>query len=209
MLTKDAAPARVSGVFMRRIAVILASAVVAGPLLAAGSAQAQDLTHGQVWIRSRDLTHGQVRIRSQDLSRGQVRSRSQDQHRDRNDVLIAVDKAAQRLTVTVSGRLRHRWPVSTGRDGGPPSGTFRPERLERSWFSRKYDWAPMPHAIFFHKGYAIHGTTHVARLGRRASHGCVRLHPAHAATLFALVRGAGMGRTTIVVSASRAFAARN
>ena len=60
----------------------------------------------------------------------------------------------------------------------------------------------MPHAIFFHKGYAIHGTDYVSRLGQPASHGCVRLHPSHAAALFALVRSQGMGRTRIVVSGS-------
>ena len=66
----------------------------------------------------------------------------------------------------------------------------------------------MPHAIFFHRGYAIHGTMYVSRLGRPASHGCVRLHPSHAAMLFALVRSEGMGRTRIVVSSSARFAER-
>jgi lipoprotein-anchoring transpeptidase ErfK/SrfK len=66
----------------------------------------------------------------------------------------------------------------------------------------------MPHAIFFHKGYAIHGTYYVSRLGRPASHGCVRLHPSHAATLFDLVRSQGVGRTRIVVSGSSIYAGR-
>jgi lipoprotein-anchoring transpeptidase ErfK/SrfK len=125
------------------------------------------------------------------------------------DVFIAVDKSTQRMSVLVNGREYYRWPVSTGTDGGPPSGHFQPERLERTWFSRRYDWSPMPHSIFFYKGFAIHGTNHVSRLGNRASHGCVRLHPAHAATLFALVREAGMSRTQIVISeSSRRFAGR-
>jgi lipoprotein-anchoring transpeptidase ErfK/SrfK len=80
--------------------------------------------------------------------------------------------------------------------------------MERMWYSRRYDWSPMPHAIFFHKGYAIHGTQHLSRLGSRASHGCVRLHPAHAAALFALVRDHGSRRTTIAVSGSTIFAGR-
>jgi lipoprotein-anchoring transpeptidase ErfK/SrfK len=124
----------------------------------------------------------------------------------RAEVFIAVNKSAQSMSVMVDGRERHRWPVSTGLDGGPPSGTYAPERLERTWYSRKYDWSPMPHAIFFHKGYAIHGTGYVSRLGRPASHGCIRLHPSHAAELFALVRSQGVGRTTIVVSASSRYA---
>jgi lipoprotein-anchoring transpeptidase ErfK/SrfK len=122
------------------------------------------------------------------------------------EVFIAVNKSAQSMSVVVDGRERYRWPVSTGRDGGPPSGTYSPQRLERTWHSRKYDWSPMPHAIFFHYGYAIHGTGYVSRLGRPASHGCVRLHPSHAAQLFALVRSEGMGRTRIVVSSSARFA---
>jgi lipoprotein-anchoring transpeptidase ErfK/SrfK len=53
--------------------------------------------------------------------------------------------------------------------------------------------------VFFHKGYAIHGTPHVSRLGRRASHGCVRLHPKNARILFSLVQTEGPGNTRIVV----------
>ena len=115
-------------------------------------------------------------------------------------VVVTVDKSSQSMSVVVDGREQYRWPVSTGLGGGPPSGTFRAERLERKWYSRRYDWSPMPHAIFFHHGFAIHGTYQVSRLGRPASHGCVRLHPSHAATLFALVQNRGMARTTIVVS---------
>jgi hypothetical protein len=44
----------------------------------------------------------------------------------------------------------------------------------------------MPHAIFFHYGFAIHGTNDLARLGGPASHGCIRLHPSHAAARIAL-----------------------
>jgi len=115
------------------------------------------------------------------------------------DVVISINKSSQRMAVIVDGATRHNWSVSTGLGGGPPNGAYRPQRLERIWNSRKYNWAPMPYAIFFHKGYAIHGTPHVWRLGRRASHGCVRLHPANAATLFALVRSHGAGNTRIVV----------
>jgi len=122
------------------------------------------------------------------------------------EVFIAIDKSSQSMSVVVDGRVRYRWPVSTGLGGGPPSGAYAPERMERVWHSRKYDWAPMPNAIFFHKGYAIHGTYVVSRLGRPASHGCVRLHPQHAATLFALVRSEGMGRTRIAVSGAARYA---
>jgi hypothetical protein len=117
----------------------------------------------------------------------------------RAEVLIRVDKADQRMTVVVDGFQRFSWPVSTGLGGGPPSGSYRPERLEREWYSRKYGWSPMPHSIFFHGGYAIHGTIYISRLGKRASHGCVRLHPDNAAILFGIVKREGVANTRIVV----------
>ena len=124
------------------------------------------------------------------------------------EVLVRIDKSSQRMSVAVNGAQRYTWAISTGLGGGPPSGTFQPERLERKWFSRKYDWAPMPHAIFFYHGFAIHGTNHVSRLGRRASHGCVRLHPSHAATLFALVQSHGKSNTRIVIGETGRYAGR-
>ena len=104
-------------------------------------------------------------------------------------IVVTVDKSAQRLTVAVDGAGRYRWPVSTGRWGySTPNGSYRPQRLERKWFSRKYDMSPMPYSIFFNEGYAIHGSYEVSRLGRPASHGCIRLSPSNAAVLFALVK---------------------
>jgi hypothetical protein len=104
-------------------------------------------------------------------------------------IVITVDKSAQQLTVSVDGFQRYEWPVSTARWGyRTPNGTYRPERLERKWFSRKYDWSPMPFSIFFDGGYAIHGSYEISHLGRPASHGCIRLHPENAAVLFGLVK---------------------
>lgn len=118
------------------------------------------------------------------------------------EVVIAIDKAAQRMAVMVDGKEEYVWKVSTGTGGGPKAGSYQPQRMEKTWFSRKYNMSPMPHAIFFHEGYAIHGTMYVSQLGNRASHGCVRLHPKNAATLFDLVRKQGMAATSIVVTHS-------
>ena len=116
------------------------------------------------------------------------------------DVLVVIDKASQRMSVSIDGRTRYVWPVSTGRSGyGTPSGRFRPQWMARTYFSKKYYDSPMPHSIFFYHGYAIHGTEYIHRLGGPASHGCVRLHPRAAATLFALVQNYGMHRTRIVI----------
>jgi lipoprotein-anchoring transpeptidase ErfK/SrfK len=107
----------------------------------------------------------------------------------RAEVVITVDKAAQRLNVDIDGSNRYEWPVSTARLGyRTPNGAYRPERLARKWFSRKYDWSPMPWSIFFDGGYAIHGSYETSRLGRPASHGCIRLHPNNAKILFELVQ---------------------
>ena len=113
---------------------------------------------------------------------------------------VNIDVADQSMEVYVDGRLRHRWPVSTGRDGfDTPSGSYRPQRLEKMWYSKQYDDAPMPNAVFFREGYAIHGTYETGRLGRQASHGCVRLAPRHAAALFDLVEDHGSKNTRINV----------
>lgn len=113
---------------------------------------------------------------------------------------VRVDIAAQRMKVTTSDGEVHDWKISSGRSGfRSPNGVYRPTRLERSWYSRKYGGA-MPHAVFFRGGYAIHGTTAVGALGRPASHGCIRLHPANAAKLFALVKKYGAGQTRIALN---------
>jgi hypothetical protein len=124
-------------------------------------------------------------------------------------LVIRVDKTQQQMSVVVDGVPRHVWPVSTGRAGyGTPSGAYRPQRLARTWFSRKYYNSPMPYSIFFHGGFAIHGSYEIARLGGPASHGCIRLHPSHAARLFALVNAEGMADTRIVVTGSEVAARR-
>ncbi|MCJ2102582.1 L,D-transpeptidase [Methylobacterium sp. E-046] len=122
------------------------------------------------------------------------------------DVLVSVDKGAQRMEVSVDGQPRYSWPVSTGvASYDTPSGSYRPFRMERTHFSREWDDAPMPFAMFFtNQGHAIHGTNHVRSLGRAASHGCVRLSVRNAATLFNLVKAQGIGRTRFVIEGADA-----
>jgi hypothetical protein len=116
------------------------------------------------------------------------------------ELLVNISKSQQRLSVTIDGAEAYRWPVSTGRRGHEtPAGKFRPIRLERHWYSHEYGLTPMPWAVFFHRGYAVHGTMEAYNLGHAASHGCVRLRPDNAATLFSLVRQQGTGNTRIVV----------
>jgi hypothetical protein len=115
-------------------------------------------------------------------------------------LVLKADLATQRLTVIERGKTKHTWAISSGRRGfATPTGTFRPQWAARMWHSRQYEWAPMPHAVFFHRGTAFHGTTATGLLGSPASHGCVRLAPAHAAQLFALVHRHGYASTKVVV----------
>jgi hypothetical protein len=117
------------------------------------------------------------------------------------NVVITIDKSTQHMSVSVDGSPRYDFAVSTGRAGyGTPNGTYHPQRMARSWFSKEYYNSPMPHSIFFHGGFAIHGSYEISRLGGPASHGCVRLHPSNAATLYALVQKEGMSNTSIVIT---------
>jgi hypothetical protein len=124
------------------------------------------------------------------------------------DVLIKVDKSAQRMLVTVDGKDLHSWPVSTGLPRyATPTGSFTPFRLEEDHYSKEWDDAPMPHSIFFTaRGQAIHGSDATRRLGSPASHGCIRLSRANAAVLFDLVREEGLKNTKIVVTGEEAAA---
>jgi L,D-transpeptidase-like protein len=95
----------------------------------------------------------------------------------------------------------YSWPVSTGKAGySTPSGSFTATSMNEIWYSKEWDNAPMPHAIFFMKdGHAIHGSYEVKNLGKPASHGCVRISPENAATLYALVEKTGLKNTQVVL----------
>ena len=117
-----------------------------------------------------------------------------------SSVSVSIDLSSQRMRVSVGGKQRYTWPVSTARPGyRTPTGSYHPIRLERTWYSTIYDNAPMPYSIFFRGGYAIHGTTEVRNLGRPVSHGCVRLAPGNARALFNLVLKYGRANTLITI----------
>ena len=113
-------------------------------------------------------------------------------------IVVHVDNSEQRMRVYVDGALAYLWKVSTARKGyRTPPGNYRVRRMERMWYSRKYDMSPMPYALFFRGGYAIHSTGSIRQLGRPASHGCVRLHPANARALYGLVKYYGGARVLV------------
>lgn len=107
----------------------------------------------------------------------------------------------QTMTVSENGFVKYRWKVSTARRGYvTPVGSWSAKWLSRDHRSKKYDDAPMPYAVFFNGGYAVHATFDLKRLGRPASHGCVRLHPENAAQFFTMTRQAGLANTRVVIT---------
>jgi hypothetical protein len=126
-------------------------------------------------------------------------------------LVIAVNKAskgpgAQTLTMYENGVEILKQKISTGREktekaksgrvylSTTPKGFFRPKSIYRDYLS--YTWnAPMPNAVFFIGGIALHATTksHYAELGTRASGGCVRLLLETSALIRSKVMDTGRG----------------
>jgi lipoprotein-anchoring transpeptidase ErfK/SrfK len=101
-------------------------------------------------------------------------------------IIVTVSKSDQHMIVTVDGKPRFKWSVSTGARGyATPSGHYKVSWLDEHHKSKQYNDAPMPYAIFFDEGKAIHGFA--GNVGGPASHGCVRLATGNAKTLFRLV----------------------
>jgi hypothetical protein len=115
-------------------------------------------------------------------------------------VQVSINLSTQTMNVQASNGESYSWPISSARAGYvTPRGVYSAKSLQAMHYSKKYHNSPMPHSIFFRGGYAIHGTYATAALGRPASHGCVRISPAHAARLYSLVRAEG---ATISISGS-------
>ncbi|GAA0538850.1 lipoprotein-anchoring transpeptidase ErfK/SrfK [Rhizomicrobium palustre] len=114
-------------------------------------------------------------------------------------------------------KLLHSFPVSTGQEAivaGPTgkllgthtnTGFFQldPERMYKRYTSQQWGH-PMPWAMFFNwehdglqTGLAIHSAVgdDIQLLGKRASAGCVRLHPQNAELLFRLIKAKYRGLT--------------
>ena len=121
-----------------------------------------------------------------------------------------------RKTATGGLALLYDWAASTGRERAEvtprgrrtftatPAGYYQldPDRMYRRYHSWSWD-QPMPNAMFFNwereglqTGLAIHAATgdDVAKLGSRASAGCVHLSPENAATLYQLIRSGYRGQ---------------
>ncbi|MEZ5899733.1 MAG: L,D-transpeptidase family protein [Hyphomicrobiaceae bacterium] len=121
---------------------------------------------------------------------------------------VSIDLASQTLTVREYGNVKYSWPISSGTASHPtPRGTFRPQWTAKMWYSRKYDNAPMPHAVFINGGVAVHATYATKYLGRPASHGCIRLAPSNAKTFYNLVHKHGLKMTRVSVYGTPKYSA--
>lgn len=129
-------------------------------------------------------------------------------YRDTCAVYLAISKAEQKARLFVNGNLHSEFLVSTGTGRGTPNFDRHPNgRIYNRYTSTRYpggDYAGlgnMPYAVFIEGGYAVHGTpkSNWSRLGTRASHGCVRVHPDNGYIFNQLVRTYGVRNTWITI----------
>ncbi len=123
-------------------------------------------------------------------------------------VFAYISRRKQTLTLYLGGEAVDVWPVSTGIGNRTPYiNKTATSRIYQRYTSSRYpggDYAGlgnMPYAVFIVGGIAIHGTpkSNWKRLGSRASHGCIRLHPEHAYAFNRLVRENGHTNVWILV----------
>lgn len=123
---------------------------------------------------------------------------------------VEIDKSVQTLYLYILGELKDSFLVSTGKGAKyetPEMGLHPRGPILTKYTSRKFPGGNyfglgnMPYAVFVKGGYAIHGTTrgNFSKLGKKASHGCIRLHPENAKVFNALVKTIGLNRTWVTV----------
>ena len=124
-------------------------------------------------------------------------------------LFAAINKSNQKMYLYIEGELIDSFKVSTGiKKYETPELDLRPSGpLFIKYRSKKFPGGNyqglgnMPYAVFLRGGYAIHGTTqgNLKKLGTRASHGCIRLHPNNAIIFYELVKKVGLGQTWLTI----------
>ena len=124
-------------------------------------------------------------------------------------VYAVVNKSEQRLYLYVKGALQNTWTASTGdAQHETPIWEGHPDgRIYDAYSSAAHPGGDykglgnMPYAVFLHGGYAIHGTPQAnwPKLGTKASHGCVRVHPDNAYIFNRLVRQYGVASVWVSI----------
>lgn len=142
-----------------------------------------------------------LRKKIQEAKRREKKARALALKRKQNHILALVDISSQKMQVYKGGKLLYSWLVSTARKGySTPTGRYKPQTIQKMHYSRLYHNSPMPYTVFFQGNYAIHGTHSIAKLGRKASHGCVRLHPKNAKVFYSMVKKFGKSNTEIKIT---------
>ncbi|PIP91757.1 MAG: hypothetical protein COW01_05220 [Bdellovibrionales bacterium CG12_big_fil_rev_8_21_14_0_65_38_15] len=131
------------------------------------------------------------------IQKGQSFDPSIDNLITKAGVVVVVDKSirtshrpsGQTATVYVDGHYYSEYDISSGTEelkettsgrkyvATTPVGIYRPIRAYKDYMSRTFLSAPMTWAVFFNGGIATHATTRgaYAKLGHRASGGCIRM----------------------------------
>ena len=111
-----------------------------------------------------------------------------------------VDLSEQRMHVYVDGKKKYTWVVSTGKRGWRTKpGWYTPFAQRKKFYSTKWRMS-LPYLTWIGSdGTAIHGTYLTSKLGRPASHGCIRLSIPNAAKFYRLVQSHGFWSTKVEV----------
>ncbi len=124
-------------------------------------------------------------------------------------IYAEINKQTQQLLLYIDGELVDTFLVSTGfgKYETPnlnlkPTGPVFTKYTSKKFPGGNYQGlGNMPYAVFVKGGYAIHGTTvgNFSKLGKKASHGCIRLHPTNAKIFSELVKKVGVADTWVTV----------
>ena len=124
-------------------------------------------------------------------------------------VWARISKKKQTLYLYEEGKLTDSFKVSTGMTGyETPLMDLRPNGpVYQKYTSKKFPGGDynglgnMPYVVFLRSGYGLHGTPrgNIPKLGHKASHGCIRLHPDNAKIFNELVRKVGLANTWITI----------
>lgn len=129
--------------------------------------------------------------------------------REQCPVYLDISKSSQSAYLYVNGVFQGEYLVSTGVPGrDTPDFDKHPDgRIYDKYTSTKFPGGDynglgnMPYAVFIRGGFAVHGTgqSNWKKLGTKASHGCIRMHPDNAYFFNRLVRSYGVSNTWIRV----------
>ena len=124
-------------------------------------------------------------------------------------VYAYVRRSDQKMYLYVNGNPYAEYLVSTGAPGHDtpnfdrhPNGRVYDKYSSSTFPGGNYaGLGNMPYAVFIQGGFAVHGTPkgNWKNLGRKASHGCVRVHPDNAFTFNRLVRQYGVDNVWITI----------